>query len=74
MRPRNRLVRLARALSGETQKDFADKTGVHFILLAQYEQDQVEPGPENLERLLRGVGGAGLPRCRARGSPGTARR
>jgi transcriptional regulator with XRE-family HTH domain len=56
MRPRNRLVRLARAISGETQKEFADKTGVHFTLLAQYEMDQVEPGPENLERLMRGAG------------------
>ena len=56
MRPRNRLVRLARALSGETQKDFGEKTGVHPILLAQYEQDQVEPGPENLERIMRGAG------------------
>ncbi|MBW8877536.1 MAG: helix-turn-helix transcriptional regulator [Acidobacteria bacterium] len=56
MRLRNRLVRLARALSGETQKDFGDKTGVHFTLLAQYELDQVEPGPENLERVTQGAG------------------
>jgi transcriptional regulator with XRE-family HTH domain len=56
MRPRNRLARLARALSGETQKDFAEKTGVHSTLLAQYELDQVEPGLENLERLARGAG------------------
>jgi transcriptional regulator with XRE-family HTH domain len=56
MRPRNRLARLARALSGETQKDFAEKTRVHHTLLAQYENGQVEPGPENLERLARGAG------------------
>jgi transcriptional regulator with XRE-family HTH domain len=56
MRPRNRLARLARAISGETQKDFADKTGVHHTLLAQYENGQVEPGPENLERLAHGAG------------------
>jgi transcriptional regulator with XRE-family HTH domain len=56
MRPRNRLVRLARALSGETQKDFAEKTGVHPVLLAQYELDQIEPGAENLESLVQGAG------------------
>jgi transcriptional regulator with XRE-family HTH domain len=56
MRPRNRLARLARAVSGETQKDFAGKTGVHHTLLAQYENGQIEPGPENLERLARGAG------------------
>ena len=56
MRPRNRLVRLARALSGETQKEFGARTGLHPILLAQYEMDQVEPGPENLELALREAG------------------
>jgi tetratricopeptide (TPR) repeat protein/transcriptional regulator with XRE-family HTH domain len=56
MRPRNRLVRLARALSGETQKEFGERTGIHPILLAQYELDQVEPGPENLELAARGAG------------------
>ena len=58
MRLRNRLVRLARALSGATQKELAEQAGVHPVLLAQYEQDQVEPGPGNLERLL--TTGAGL--------------
>lgn len=56
MRPRNRLARLARALSDETQKVFAEETGVHLTLLAQYERGQVEPGPESLERLMRGAG------------------
>src|SRR3954471_3158754 len=56
MRLRNRLGRPARGLSGETQKDCGDKTGVHFTLLAQYELDQVEPGPENLERVTQGAG------------------
>lgn len=56
MRPRNRLVRLARALSGETQKEFGERTGIHPILLAQYELDQVDPGPENLELAARGAG------------------
>ena len=31
MRPRNRLARLFRALSGETQKDFAKRTGVDSL-------------------------------------------
>lgn len=56
MRPRNRLVRLARALSGETQKEFGERTGIHSVLLAQYELDQVDPGPENLELAARGAG------------------
>ncbi|HVS00907.1 MAG TPA: helix-turn-helix transcriptional regulator [Thermoanaerobaculia bacterium] len=56
MRRNNVLVRLFRALSGETQKGFARKTGVHFTLLADYELDKVEPSPENLEKLARGVG------------------
>jgi transcriptional regulator with XRE-family HTH domain len=57
MRPRNRLARLFRALSGETQKDFAERTGVDLSLLARYELDQVEPGLDHLARL---AGGAGL--------------
>jgi transcriptional regulator with XRE-family HTH domain len=55
MRPRNRLVRLLRALSGETQKEFGERTGIHPVLLAQYELDQVEPGPENLELAAKGA-------------------
>ena len=56
MRPRNRLARLFRALSGETQKDFAKRTGVDFSLLARYELDQVEPGLDHLARLAEGAG------------------
>jgi tetratricopeptide (TPR) repeat protein len=56
MRPRNRLVRLVRALSGETQKELAERTGIHPVLLAQYELDQVEPGPENLESVTQAGG------------------
>jgi transcriptional regulator with XRE-family HTH domain len=58
MRLRNRLVRLARALSGEKQKDLAERVGIHPVQMAQYELGKVEPGPENLERLL--AEGAGL--------------
>jgi transcriptional regulator with XRE-family HTH domain len=56
MRPRNRLVRLMRALSGETQKELAERTGIHPTLLARYELDQIEPGPENLELAAREAG------------------
>ena len=56
MRPRNRLARLFRALSGETQKDFAERTGVDLSLLARYELDQVEPGLDHLARLAEGAG------------------
>jgi transcriptional regulator with XRE-family HTH domain len=56
MRPRNRLVRLARALSGDTQKEFSQRTGIHPVQLAQYERDLVDPGPENLELATQGAG------------------
>jgi transcriptional regulator with XRE-family HTH domain len=56
LRRNNVMARLFRALSGETQKDFARKTGVHFTLIADYELDKVEPSPENLEKLAEGVG------------------
>src|SRR5215218_8585899 len=56
MRPRNRLARLFRALSGETQKDFAERTGVDLSLLARYELGQVEPGLDHLARLAEGAG------------------
>ncbi|HEY0554528.1 MAG TPA: helix-turn-helix transcriptional regulator [Thermoanaerobaculia bacterium] len=49
-------MRLVRALSGETQKELAERTGIHPVLLAQYELDQVEPGPENLESVTRAGG------------------
>jgi tetratricopeptide (TPR) repeat protein len=56
MRPRNRLVRLMRALSGETQKEFSQRMGIHPVLLANYELDQIEPGPENLELAAQEAG------------------
>ncbi len=56
MRHRNRMARLFRALAGETQKDFAEKTGVDLSLLARYELDQVEPGLDHLARLAKGAG------------------
>jgi transcriptional regulator with XRE-family HTH domain len=56
MKPRNRLARLARAITDETQKSFAGKTGIHSTLVAQYELDKIEPGLASLERLARGAG------------------
>jgi transcriptional regulator with XRE-family HTH domain len=56
MRRRNILVRVFRALSGMTQKDFALVTGLHPVLVAKYEQDLAEPSPEHLERAARGAG------------------
>src|ERR1700681_3499507 len=56
MRRRNLMVRVYRALSGRTQKGFAKLTGLHHVLVAQYEQDQVNPSPGHLERAGQGVG------------------
>lgn len=56
MRQRNLLARLFRALSEDTQKEFARRTGVDAVLLARYELDQVEPGLDHLERLAAGAG------------------
>ncbi len=52
------LARLFRALSGRTQMAFAKRTGIHHVLLAKYEQDQVNPSPGHLQRM--GQLGAGL--------------
>jgi len=56
MRRKNLLVRLFRALSGETQNAFSKSTGVHAVLLAKYELDLVEPSPEHLERIAHAAG------------------
>jgi transcriptional regulator with XRE-family HTH domain len=56
MRRINRLVRLFRALSGETQNAFSETTGVSASLLAKYELDAVEPSSDHLERTAKGAG------------------
>lgn len=56
MRRKNRLARLFRALSGETQNAFSGSTGVHAVLLAKYELDLVEPSPDHLERIAHAAG------------------
>lgn len=56
MRRKNRMARLFRALSGETQKDFARKTDIHPALLARYELDFADPSADHLTRLGWGAG------------------
>jgi transcriptional regulator with XRE-family HTH domain len=56
MRRKNLLFRLFRALSGMTQKGFAQVTGLHPVLVAKYEMNLAEPGAEHLERSARGAG------------------
>jgi transcriptional regulator with XRE-family HTH domain len=57
MSRRHRLIRMFRALSGLSQEEFSDATGIDSSLLAHYEQGRHEPRAENLERA---AGGAGL--------------
>lgn len=56
MRRRNRLMRLFRALSGKSQKSFGRTTGIHHVLLARIEVDEVDPGSERVERAAAGAG------------------
>lgn len=56
MRGNNQLVRLFRAVSGLTQKEFGQRTGVHPVLIARYELDEIEPQPESLDRMAAGAG------------------
>jgi tetratricopeptide (TPR) repeat protein len=49
------MVRVFRALSGKSQRKFGQATGVHPNLIADYEEDKVEPSDEHLERLARGA-------------------
>ena len=51
MSRKNLMVRLFRALSGQTQRDFARTAGVDESLLARYELGLVEPGLEPLARM-----------------------
>lgn len=52
---RNRLARLFRALSGKSQVEFGESTGVNPKLIALYESGgDRQPGTDTLERLARG--------------------
>ena len=56
MSRKNLMVRLFRALSGQSQRDFARTAGVDESLLARYELGHVEPGPEHLARIAKAAG------------------
>jgi transcriptional regulator with XRE-family HTH domain len=56
MSPKSLMVRVFRALSGQTQREFAAATGVDVTLLARYELGAVEPGLDHLARLAEGAG------------------
>jgi transcriptional regulator with XRE-family HTH domain len=56
MRRGSQLAGLFRILAGDSQRDFAQKSGVHATLLAQYERGHVEPGPAHLTRLAEAAG------------------
>jgi transcriptional regulator with XRE-family HTH domain len=56
MSRKNLLMRLFRAISGDSQKQFALRTGVHHVTLAQIELGQAEPSPDYLERSAQGAG------------------
>ena len=53
---KNRLVRVARAITGATQSEFAEAAGVDRALLADYELGRCEPGPEHLKNLVQAAG------------------
>ena len=50
---KNRLVRLVRALAGQTQERFSETTQVDLRMLDHYEQGKRQPGAETLERVAR---------------------
>ena len=56
MSRKNVMVRVFRALSGKTQREFARTAGVDAILLARYERGSVEPGRDHLARIAEAAG------------------
>src|SRR5436305_13003574 len=50
------LARLLRALSGKTQEQMAEETGVHPSLIGQIEQGQVLPAADHLARMAQSLG------------------
>lgn len=56
MTTKNLLARLFRALSGLSLRRFAEKTGIHHALIAQYDVGMIQPGEENLARMGEAVG------------------
>lgn len=56
MSRKNLIVRLFRALSGQSQREFAATAGVDVTLLARYELGLVEPGLDALTRIAEAAG------------------
>src|SRR5947199_8585951 len=56
MSRKNLMVRMFRALSGQSQREFATTAGVDESLLTRYELGLVEPGLANLTRIARAAG------------------
>lgn len=56
MRRGSQLAGLFRILTGDSQREFARKSGMHATLLAEYERGRVEPGPAHLARLAKAAG------------------
>jgi len=56
MRRGSQLAGLFRILAGDSQREFARKSGVHATLLAQYERGHAEPGAAHLARLAEAAG------------------
>jgi transcriptional regulator with XRE-family HTH domain len=50
-----RLVRLFRAVSGKTQRQFAKLCGVPSVQMARYELDKAEPSPEEMAAMASQV-------------------
>lgn len=50
-----RLVRLFRAVSGKTQRQFAKLCGIPSGQMARYELDRAEPSPEEMAAMARQV-------------------
>ena len=56
MKRENLKARLLRALSGKTQKQMGEETGIHSSLIEQFELGKVVPSRQYLERLAEAVG------------------
>lgn len=56
MERNQRMARLFRAISGKTQEQFGNDTGIHPVTIADIERGKEKPGPRHLELMARDVG------------------
>jgi transcriptional regulator with XRE-family HTH domain len=56
MRRENILARLLRAVSGKSQEQFGEETGIHASRLACFELGRAVPSRRDLERMAAAVG------------------